>query len=442
MSGRRGGVSAGLRLVLASVAAVDLLSFHRFIAEARAAELADGVALGFFVDLASRPPATAGVVLLGLCAAVGFGRRAGALWPGAIVLGALAFLSTVHTQLFGSPWRHLFFSGLCLGGWLVGLAVRRARGAAADESLARTGSIAMLGAAYLSSGISKFVFGGGEWLSGLPVQAAVIGQQGMVPDGLASIYRSWVVTSPNAASVHAWATTGLELAGPLMLLGRRTRLCVALGLSSMHASIYVLTMHILYWESIVLLLSFGLTPDPPAAAGAAPAPRRRDRAFALAAAALALTAAVAIGRQALRHARLDESAGTAADLAPPPTPAPLRRVGPFAVGQAVADTWSIESIELRGASLIVTLLGEPGRASFEITCTPSAHGSPFDVGAAHVFYPNNVEYRDIESSGRALQAQLREAAAGEDVCERLRSWRAAAAAGAGEAGSRQRAGSR
>jgi uncharacterized membrane protein YphA (DoxX/SURF4 family) len=173
------------------------------------------------------------------------------------VLGVLTVLSTAHTQLSGSPFRHLFFSGLCLAGWLVGLGVQRQRGAPEDESLARVGSIALLGAAYLSSGLSKLVYGGNEWLSGLPLQAAILGQQGLVPDGWASVGRSWVVATPAATSFLSFTTVGLELAGPLMLVGPRLRRSVALGLSAMHLNIYVLTAHILYWESIVLLIVFG-----------------------------------------------------------------------------------------------------------------------------------------------------------------------------------------
>ncbi len=87
---------------------------------------------------------------------------------------------------------------------------------------------------------------------GLPIQAVVVGQDSLVADSILSSYRTWVAETPAAASLFAIATVGFELAGPLMIAGRKTRLCVALGLLAMHANIYVLT-RILYWESMVLL---------------------------------------------------------------------------------------------------------------------------------------------------------------------------------------------
>ena len=80
-----------------------------------------------------------------------------------------------------------------------GLELGRHRGAATDESLARIGSIALLGAAYLNAGISKLAFGGIDWLSGLPIQAVVVGQDGLVADSILSSYRTWVAETPAAA---------------------------------------------------------------------------------------------------------------------------------------------------------------------------------------------------------------------------------------------------
>src|SRR5262249_49937698 len=179
-------------------------------------------------------------------------------------------LSSVHARLFGSPFRHLYYSGLCLSGWLTGLMVSRAGGSPSDESYARIGSVALLGAAYLNAGISKVAFGGFEWAGGAPIQAVIVAQDGLVPDGLVSAYRSWVVMSPAVVGLFSLSTMIFELAGPLMILGGRTRAIVALGLLSMHLNIYVLT-HILYWESMVLLVLLGIlpyeeTPQPQAAA--------------------------------------------------------------------------------------------------------------------------------------------------------------------------------
>src|SRR6185295_4978241 len=139
---------------------------------------ASGIAISPFAELFSRTMVRGVIVLIGVVSAVAFGWRPGRLWEGLLSLGALIVLSTAHAQLFGSPWRHLFYSGVCLSGWLLGLVVSRRRGARLDESYARVGSIALLGAAYFNAGISKIVFGGAGWMSGLPIQAAIIGQVG------------------------------------------------------------------------------------------------------------------------------------------------------------------------------------------------------------------------------------------------------------------------
>ena len=86
---------------------------------------------------------------------------------------------------------------------------------------------------------------------------------------------------------------------------------VALGLIAMHANIYVLSEHILYWESIVLLAVLGLSPDPPADAVRADAPRSLpwNLAFVAAVTGLAAAGLLAVGHQARRNARTLEPTG-------------------------------------------------------------------------------------------------------------------------------------
>jgi len=266
----------------------------------------NGIAPGAVIGFVARPAVSAAIVLIGIIAAIAFGRRPGRVYEGLVAVVALTLLSTAHAQLFGSPWRHLFYSGLCLCGWLLGLAFSRRRGAPTDEWFARTGALALLSAAYLNAGISKLVYGGWEWVSALPIQSVVVGQDGLVADGIASMYRTWVVTTPPAAIAFSVATVAFELAAPLMLVGSRARLIVAAGLLAMHANIYVLT-DILYWESMVLLAVFGLSGDPPPQRETAQATvlsRSSPRAFVAAAVLLALCAIVAISHQARRYARI------------------------------------------------------------------------------------------------------------------------------------------
>jgi hypothetical protein len=243
------------------------------------------------------------------------------------------------------------------------------------------------------------------------------------------------VSTPAVASLFSTATLGLELAGPLLLAGRRVRLLVALGLIAMHANIYVLSEHILYWESIVLLAVFGLSSDPPAGAVPDDAPRSPswNLAFVAGVAGLAAAALIAVGHQARRNARTLEPAVVVQDAAPPkpePTVAQYGRVGPFTVGQSLAGNWHIDLLEARPNGFMVRVKSDLGQARFDLTCAAGGSG-PFDVGDAHIFYSRDLDLEQIEAVGRALQAEVRRATGGRDACEQLRGWQAAAQAGKG-----------
>jgi hypothetical protein len=429
-----------LRAVLVLVVLIDLVSLCFLLGDAREIGLANG-ALNSFNDLVSTTSVRGVIALVGAAGAVAFGRRPGRLWHGMLALAALILLNTAHAQLFGSPWRHLFFSGLCLSGWLLGLAVSRRRGAPTDESYAYAGALALLAAAYLNAGISKIVYGGFDWLSGLPIQATIVAQDGLVPDSVLSPYRAWVAVTPAAASLFSLATMAFELGAPLMLVGGWIRASVALGLFAMHANIYGLTA-ILYWQSMVLLLAFGAcaagTSSP---SGAAAPDASGGRGFAVAAGLLAACALLAIFHQARRYAR-SEADQTWIPLAVAPvastdTPVPptatataarLRNIGPFAVGQTVAAGWTVERLDLSESGIVAMLSGARGRVAFEMTCASSPYRSPFDVDGLHIFYSSDVPSEDLQLPGLAVQKHVRNAAAGGDPCDLLGRWRAVSAA--------------
>jgi len=303
--------AAFLRRALAAIAAIDLLSFAYSIADARSGAALNGLTVGWFTDLASRTPCTTIVIAIGVVGAIAFGSRPGRLGAGAVALAALALLSTLHAQLFGSPWRHLYFSGVCLLGWLLGLAVARRRGTPLDESYAHIGSLALLGAAYLNGGISKLVYGGIDWVWGASIQAIIVAQDGLVRDNIASAYRAWVVTTPLVATMFAIVTLGVEFLAPLMVVRQPIRRLVACGLFVMHANIYVLTA-ILYWQSMVFLVLFGLSADEPPEDEAATAIPVLERGFPRAAVVLALCALLAILHQSRRYARSQQQRAVSA----------------------------------------------------------------------------------------------------------------------------------
>jgi len=112
-------------------------------------------------------------------------------------------------------------------------------------------------------------------------------------------------------------------------------------------------------------------------------------------------------------------------LTPVPSATPLQRIGPFAVGAAITPGWSVDSFTLSDGGFIATLSGKPGRARFEVTCAPSPHLSPFDLGNAHIFYSNDFAFRDLQAAGLAMREAIRKAAHGDDVCADIARWRAA-----------------
>ncbi len=423
----RGIAAAQLRVALAVIAMIDLVSFYFFIGEARERALLAGAALGWFVDALSRAPVRAAVIAIGIGGAIAFARAAGRLAIGFVPLVALMLLSNVHGRLFGSPWRHLYYSGLCLFGWLMGLAVARVRGTPSDESYARTGALALLGAAYLNAGLSKLAFGGLDWTSGAPIQAVIVAQDGLVRDGVLSTYRSWVVMTPAVAASFSFATVLFEVAGPLMLLGGVTRAIVALGLLGMHSNIYVLT-GILYWESMVFLVLLGVLPYREAAdARGTPLPvLSSPPAFRVTAAVLAVAALFAIVHQQGRYtawANRRTDADVPPRVAEPEKPAP-RRIGPFAVGDEVAQGWAIERLTPTPEGFRVTVNGPAGQARFDVNCVDVEHRSPFDVGRAHIFYPRDVPLSLVEPVGNVLRDRLQSAAAARDPCQVVNDWTA------------------
>jgi len=413
-----------LRATIAAVAAADLLSLVAFLHEARGESAIGAIAL------VAQTPFALAIAGLGVAAAFRFARAPGRIAAGAISLGALALLSTAHAQLFGSPWRHLYYSGLCLAGWITGLLVARYRGASRQEVWASTGALALLGTAYLNAGISKLVLGGGDWLTGLPIQAAIIGQDGLVPGGILHHYRMLVVETPALATALSMLTVAFELAGPLMLAGRRPRLLVAGGLLGMHLNILLLTTEILYWEAMVFLAVFAICADTAADLGEDATARPLGGAlFAPAVVLLIVGAALAIRHQAVRFRELNRGATTTAVQQPPP--AVLQQVGPFVVGAALDGEWSIAFLATSASAITVTVQGDAGRARFELTCKNAEHESPFDLGPAHIFYSKDLPFEALQGAGNALRDSLRRATADTDPCAAIETWRAAAAHGSG-----------
>lgn len=418
-----------LRLAVAAVVVLDLCSFFFFIFDARAAALGRGEHFHPLVEVLSRPVVAGLLAVAGAVGAVIFGRGAHRIWAGLVALVALSLSSAVHGQLFGSPWRHLYFSGVCLLGWLAGLTVARWRGADDDESMARVGAIALLGAAYFNSGISKLVYGGVEWLSGTPVQAAIIAQDGLVSEGILGAYRA-LALAPAVAQGLSVGTVLLELSGPLMLLGNTVRAVVAVGIVAMHVNILVLTGVIVYGESMFLLLVFGLSADDTAVAHAGARPRW----FVPTVVALSLLAVSVIVQQERRFESTREITRmpeTPAAMPPEPTPTPdlppqsenyfLPAIGPFAVGEKIAG-WTVRSLNLREGGFVVRLDGAPGEVGLIVTCAEPDVRGLFDLDAARVLYSSRLPTERFTEVGEEFRERIRSASEGREICAVVAEW--------------------
>ncbi|MEM7155540.1 MAG: hypothetical protein AAF799_22010 [Myxococcota bacterium] len=427
-------ITRTLRIGLATVVALDLVAYFFFVADARAR--APSTDWNWLVGAVSSMPGRSLLMVVGIVGAVSFGMRPGRLRSGAVALGALVLLSTAHTQLFGSPWRHMFFSGLTLLGWLAGLALARSREQPEDEVFAATGSRALLGAAYFSASISKVLYGGLAWIDGTSIQASVVNQTGMVADTWLNGYRVWAAHSPGIAVAFAVATIVVEGLGIGMLGGRRLRAVAALGLVGMHFNIFLLT-GIMYGESMFLLVLFGwpfreLTEPEPRPGGVLD-----TRIFKPLVAVLAVGWLGSMAYQGARYHRwyaeeTDPPGGSPAssprgDAGEPDTPrrTGIDRLGPFVAGSDLAG-WSLVALDTYAEGLRLTAEGPPGRVVFELTCTPSEHTSPFDLGDAHIFHEGPVSYDEIESLGDAIRQEIERATEGRDVCESWRAWAQAA----------------
>jgi hypothetical protein len=95
------------------------------------------------------------------------------------------------------------------------------------------------------------------------------------------------------------------------------------------------------------------------------------------------------------------------------------------VGTRLVGDWSIDGLAIADHGFTVTLRGSAGSARFGVTCAPFEHKTPFDVGAAHIFYFNDSPFDSLEGTGKALRETVRRAAGKDNVCDAIAAWCAA-----------------
>jgi hypothetical protein len=248
---------AFLRWVLGILVALEMFQFSDDIPAARQFNRGSGFADGL-MDIVSRPIPVWVICLAGALAGFLFALKPGRIRSGVVALLALVYLSSIHGVLFGSPQRDKFFVGLVLLGWLGGLVYGRKEKGEIRESYAYVGGVALLGAAYVCSGLSKLVYGGIEWLTGVSVRTMVVAQTGLVETlPILGLIRDTIVGYWWVAALVAIATIAAELGGVFFVFSRRSRVVAAFTLICMHLVIYVFT-GIGYVASVVLLLTFVL----------------------------------------------------------------------------------------------------------------------------------------------------------------------------------------
>ncbi len=186
----------------------------------------------------------------------------GAVWA----LAWMLLLSQWQTQLFGSPSRNAFFPGAALLGWTLGSVWARALPNALAETssalrirerLAEAGALGCIGAAYAGSATSKLLAAGATWADASQVRALVLWQSPVATWGWLLDYRQALLVSPGYARLAAIATLTIEMAGLLLIFGKRLRLVAAVALLGLHVNIILLcTMP--YLEPMALLLLLAL----------------------------------------------------------------------------------------------------------------------------------------------------------------------------------------
>jgi hypothetical protein len=254
-----------LRVVLAAVLTFDIVDLVKRLHERAAGPESAPHAPRLVLALGGTWLVPSLLAAVGGAAALRFARRPRALGAGAVALFAHGALVESLAAVRGARWHNYYSVAAALSGWLAVLAFQRlgeSRDSDSDsdsdvevERLAEHGAAAGLAATYVGAFTSKLLASGASWLSPTGLRALLIGQTGLVGEGLSVDLARAIVSStalPTALLAFVAAAQLSALAYPFTA---RARAVVGTALIAFHLGTLALTP-VFYFQATELLLAF------------------------------------------------------------------------------------------------------------------------------------------------------------------------------------------
>ena len=238
------GFSRGpLRVGLASVAAIDLVSTGVSLATTAAGPRSHPLAPAWLLSFGGAPVLVIALVALGLVGLAIFARGRHVVAGGALGLAMLALSNESLAAVWLGPSRSHFFAGALLIGWLAGFGHARASGRAHDDAEARAESaaIGVLVAIYLGAVTSKLLHAGPSWADATTLRGVLASHARVSGTGLGHALAELVIDHPSIGRGLALATLVVQAGSVALLVNRRARAGWSVLLFGFHVSVSLMT---------------------------------------------------------------------------------------------------------------------------------------------------------------------------------------------------------
>ncbi|MCO4761308.1 MAG: hypothetical protein KC502_07380 [Myxococcales bacterium] len=196
--------------------------------------------------LAFHPHVLLATSLVGLLAAGIFAAGRAPLRAGTVTLIALHLAYETFAGVMATLPPEPILTGACLSGWLLGTVwgrgvARRDVGdpRAVEQWFAEMGAVGLIGITYFMAGASKMIRSGLEWDHRV-IWHLLQSLTDLTGNGPVDRLVAWLMTQPTIAVGLAAGTVLIQVAAPLMLVGRRTRQVLGTLLLAMHLSMLAL----------------------------------------------------------------------------------------------------------------------------------------------------------------------------------------------------------